>query len=167
MIGRGGNFLCFFIIFVSTLSCAIDAHAAEGAYGLSCFEYLELPTRGLLAAKAGESGTVRAHIRIGKDGGITQLKLLGGNPGLQAEVRVAMTLSRLNKICKNSVIDLVFAFSLEDPPTDYITAPAVRFVPPNRFELTFRRVRPNVELPVPDRSSHSDTGVERKKTRQN
>ncbi len=107
----------------------------------SCVESLELPTRGLFAARAGASGEVYAVVRIGKEGQVDKLDLTGANRGLQAEVRVAMNLSKFDARCGGQSLDFIFAFTLEDPPTDNILAPGVRFVPPNRFELTFRRVK--------------------------
>ena len=113
---------------------------------LSCISSLELPTRGLLAAGAGTSGTVHAAAEIGKEGQLSKLRLTGGNPGLQGEVRVAMNLSQFAARCHDRTVECVFGFTLEDPPTDSIIPPGVRFVPPNRFELVFRRVKPSYDL---------------------
>src|SRR5216684_2915500 len=57
---------------------------------LSCVDSLELPTRGLFAAGARESGVVDAVAHIGKDGRLSRLQLDGGNRNLRGEVRVAM-----------------------------------------------------------------------------
>ena len=54
--------------------------------------------------------------------------------------------------CEDRTIEFVFAFKLEDPPTDHIVPAAVRFVPPNRFELVFRRIKPILDL-----ASRADT----------
>ena len=120
---------------------------SEGQF--SCVNFLELPTRGLLASGAGKSGVVRAVIDIGKDGTVSHLQLDGGNPGLRAEVRVAMELSKFAAKCHDRSVEFVFAFTLEDPPVDSIRPPAVRFVPPNRFELIFKRVKPDYYLAPP------------------
>jgi hypothetical protein len=117
----------------------------------SCISSLELPTRGLLAAGAGASGTVHVAAEIGKEGQLAKLTLTGGNPGLQGEVRVAMNLSRFAARCHYRTVGFVFAFTLQDPPTDSITPPGVRFVPPNRFELVFRRVKPSYD-PAPPKT---------------
>lgn len=116
---------------------------------LSCVDYLELPTRGLIAAGAGSSGVVHAVARIGADGKLSDLRLDGGNRGLRGEVRVAMNLSKFAAKCLDRTMDFVFAFTLEDPPTDSIIPPGVRFVPPNRFELVFRKVKPFFDLAPP------------------
>jgi hypothetical protein len=111
----------------------------------SCVKSLKLPTSGLFAARAGTSGTVHATIRIGEDGQLDKIDLTDGNRILQAEVRVAMNLSKFDVRCKGQSVEFIFAFTLEDPPIDNIVPPAVSFVPPNRFELTFRRVKPIVD----------------------
>jgi hypothetical protein len=126
--------------------CSSVANAAQGGrVDLSCVTSLELPTHGLLAAAAAESGTVDAEFYLDADGQVSKLELRGGNPGLRGEVRVAIELSKFAARCKGRQLKFIFAFTLEDPPTDSILPPAVRFVPPNRFELTFRRVKPNYD----------------------
>jgi hypothetical protein len=95
------------------------------------------------AARAGAPGEVYAVVRIGKDGQVDKLDLTGANQGLQAEVRVAMNLSKFDVRCEGESLRFIFAFTLEDPPTDNIVPPGVRFLPPNRFELIFRRVKPH------------------------
>jgi hypothetical protein len=116
---------------------------------LSCVASLELPTHGLLAARAGTSGTVAAIIRVAEGGAVSALELAGGNDILQAEVRVAVKLSTFDRKCQGRSVQIIYAFTLEDPATDSIIPPAVRFIPPNRFELTFRKVKPNIEPPPP------------------
>jgi len=115
---------------------------------LSCIASLALPTTGAFAARAGTSGTVRATITIGKGGELAKLDLDGKNPVLNAEVRVAMNMSAFVARCEDRTIAILFSFTLKDPMTDYILPPAVRFVPPNRFELTFSRVKPITEMPA-------------------
>ena len=127
----------------------VRAQTPASGIDLACVTYLELPTRGLHAARAGSSGTVFAAGRIGKKGRLTLLQLRGGNRGLQGEVRVAMNLSQFAARCEDRTIKFVFAFKLEDPPTYNLIPPGVRFVPPNRFELIFRRLRPILDLAPP------------------
>lgn len=67
---------------------------------------------------------------------------------LRAEVEVALGLSRFDGKCDRHTVAFFFDFKLEDPPTDSVLPPAVRFVPPNRFDLVFRRVKPNND-PIP------------------
>jgi hypothetical protein len=126
----------------------LPAQERPGASDLSCVESLELPTRGLLAAGAGKSGTVTAAIHIGDGGQVDSVELTGDNNILKGEVRVAVNLSHFAPKCSGREFRVVFAFTLEDPPTDSIIPPAVKFVPPNRFELTFRRLKPIVD-PAP------------------
>jgi len=66
----------------------------------------------------------------------------------KSEVRVALELSQFDTTCRGRVIAIVFDFTIEDPPTDSIVPPGVKFVPPNRFELVFRRVKANFD-PAP------------------
>ena len=137
-------------LFGSLFAVLLQAQEPSVEQDLSCISFLELPTRGLLAAGAGTSGTVHVAAEIGKEGQLSKLTLTGGNPGLQGEVRVAMNLSQFAVRCHDRTVGLVFAFTLEDPPTDSIIPPGVRFVPPNRFELVFRRVKPSYD-PAPPR----------------
>jgi hypothetical protein len=144
-----------FRMLAAAMSCAmltpvLRAQDPGSRLDFSCIDFLELPTRGLLAAGAGTSGTVRAVAQIGKEGQLSKLTLTGGNRGLRGEARVAMNLSRFAAKCQGRSVEVVFAFTLEDPPTDSIIPPGVRFVPPNRFELVFRRVKPNIDF-VPSR----------------
>jgi hypothetical protein len=132
------------IVLVSaTFIPIVHGQDPESDTQFSCVNTLELPTRGLLASGAGNSGVVHAVADIGKDGKVAHLQLNGGNPGLQAEVRVAMDLSKFATKCHGRALEFVFAFTLEDPPIDSLRPPAVRFVPPNRFELVFKRVKPD------------------------
>jgi hypothetical protein len=112
---------------------------------LSCFDVLELPTPGFFAAGAPASGTVEVRAYIGAGGAISKLELAGESVALKAEVNVAMQLSHFAPRCSGRTISVVFAFTLEDPPSDSIIPPIARFRPPNRFELTFRRVKPNID----------------------
>jgi len=120
---------------------------------LSCITALELPTRGLSATGARASGTVNAEIHIGSRGEVSRLDLRGGEPALQGEVQVAIGLSEFSDRCAGQTVELVFAFTLENPPTSSIIPPGVRFLPPNRFELIFRRRRPNIEEAPPPPAS--------------
>jgi len=117
--------------------------AEEGkGFDLSCVTSLDLPTHGFLAA-ASESGTVEVEIHLDGKTKAANVELRGGNPGLQGEVRAAIEMSKFGARCNGRVLKFVFAFTVQDPASDSILPPAVRFVPPNRFELTFRRVKPN------------------------
>jgi len=105
-----------------------------------------------MAARAVTSGVVTAKIHIGDGGQVADLQLSSDNHYLAGEVHVAIELSKFAARCSGRVLELVFSFTLEDPPTDGIIPPAVRFLPPNRFELIFRRVRPNHQAPPPPES---------------
>lgn len=118
---------------------------------LSCVDFLELPTRGVIAAAAGTSGVVRAVAHIGEQGRLSSLELDGGGTRLQGEVRVAINLSQFASKCHDRTVEFVFAFTLQGPPTDSILPPGVRFRPPNRFELVFRQLKPIIEV-VPSQS---------------
>ncbi len=88
---------------------------------------------------------MHAVVKINKNGQVGSLDLFGDNKALRAEVEVAINLSKFDARCGGRVVEFIFAFTLEDPPTDNIVPPAVRFSPPNRFELTFRKVKPNID----------------------
>src|SRR5882724_993393 len=105
---------------------------------LSCVASLELPTQGLFAARAATSGTVTALIRLDSSGRLAALQLTGSDEFLKADVSVSLNLSRFTTRCGNRNVEVIYSFTLEDPATDWIIPPAVRFAPPNRFELTFR-----------------------------
>jgi hypothetical protein len=69
----------------------------------------------------------------------------GGDPSLQGEVQAAVSVSRFKTRCAGRKVKFVFVFTLiEENPSDNVIPPFVRFVPPNRFELTFHRVKPNL-----------------------
>jgi len=112
---------------------------------LSCVVSLDLPTHGILAARAPNPGTVHATLSIGPGGRLTKMLLATDTArpeGLEAEVSIALRGSDFAARCDGRQIELFFAFSLQDPAVDSILPPAVRSVPPNRFEITFRRVKP-------------------------
>jgi hypothetical protein len=145
------------IILVCAFTVAlVGAQTPSADNPLFCVNSLTLPTLGGFAARAGTSGTVRAKILIGEKGKLTRLDLDGKNSALNAEVEVAMNLSQFAEQCKNQTIALVFQFTLKDPPTDYIVPPVVRFLPPSRFELIFRRVKPIID-PAPNPTTRSKT----------
>lgn len=116
---------------------------------LACVTSLELPTRGFLAATSSSSGTVHARIEIGLSGRASRIELSGANPLLQGEVRVGLNQSRFSEKCSGKQVELLFQFTLEGSPTDTLRPPAVRFLPPNRFELVFRRLKPVLDGPPP------------------
>lgn len=134
-----------------SIAFSSSAIAAQNAsLDWSCVTSLELPTHGLIAARAGASGTVNAHLRLGKNGKVSELRLTGDSPALEGEVRVAIGLSRFAPRCKGRAIDLIFSFTLEDPLGDSIIPPRTRFFPPNRFDLVFRKLKPtSLESPTP------------------
>lgn len=134
-----------FLLGCCLCSFAARAQARESRVDLSCVTALELPTHGLLAARAPRSGTVHATIEIGPGGDISRINFASDSPTLEGEVRVALNLSRFSQHCAGRSVDFVFSFTLEDPPTDYILPPSTRFVPPNRFEFIFRRVKASVD----------------------
>jgi len=140
----------------AAIAAVLRAQTPATDTDLSCFTSLLLPTTGAFAARAGASGIVQARFAIGKQGELSSLDISGENPVLNAEVRVALSLSQAAARCENRTVQLVFAFTLKDPMSDDILPPAVRFVPPNRFELTFRRVKPNIE-PAPPRPAQEKT----------
>ncbi len=78
------------------------------------------------------------------------LDLSGGNDTLRREVKVAVTLSRFKPECRGQSVRIVFAFTLEAPVSYEIRPPAVRYVPPDRFELTFKRAKAVIEPPTRD-----------------
>jgi hypothetical protein len=112
---------------------------------LSCVSSLELPTHGLLAARARQSGTVTASLQIGPGGSLAKSHFASDDPALEREVQIALNLSRFKKSCAGKKVEIIFSFELEDPPADSVLPPDVRFLPPNRFELVFRRVSPNLD----------------------
>ena len=120
---------------------------------LSCVSSLHLPTVGFFAAGAGTSGTVEAVIHIAENDQPATVELSGGNPGLRGEVQVAMDLSHFKDSCPGRTVRIVFAFTLEDPAVDAILPPLVRFIPPNRFELTFQKRKPSLDPASPPRKT--------------
>jgi hypothetical protein len=136
--------LIMFAVAALSGGSAVAQGQAQGP-SLACAASLELPTRGLLASGAGTSGVVEATVHIGSGGHPAEVKLTGGNGALQGEVRVALSLSTFAEDCEGRDIKLVYAFELQDPATDSIVPPAVRFVWPNRFEFVFRRVKPSID----------------------
>jgi hypothetical protein len=132
--------------FMATL---LAGRAPTQTFDMSCIVSLELPTTGLLAPRAEDSGTVRAVVHIGEAGHPSKVDLMGGNKGLQGDVQVAMKLSDFAPDCEGRTLEFVFAFTLEGPPTHTRIPPGVTFKPPNRFDLVFRRLKPNIEHPPP------------------
>jgi hypothetical protein len=74
---------------------------------------------------------------------------MGDNRLLKAEVDVAMQLSQFAARCYNKKLTFEFRFTLEDPEGDNLLPPSVVFVPPNRFDLIFRKLAPIIEPPAP------------------
>jgi hypothetical protein len=116
---------------------------------LSCVLSLHLPTD-IDAAKSQQSGIVTVQIRRVAPN-VVDINLFGGNAALQNDVRAAMRLSLFAGRCKNQDT-FIFAFTFLDPPTGSILPPSVAFLPPNWFELTFRRRKPisNAASPARD-----------------
>src|SRR4051812_16754344 len=101
------------VVWSAMFVVALDAQNLNSEGQLSCVDYLELPTRGLIAASAPASGTVRAVAKIDAKGQSSQLKLTGGNFALQGEVRVAMNSSRFSATCNGRLVEFIFGFTLE------------------------------------------------------
>lgn len=137
--------LCAALLSWVVVPALLTGQTQNSTADYSCTKSLELPTKGLFAAGAKTSGTIEAVVRISKDGLVDQLHLTGRDPDLQAEVRAVMSLSKFDSRCVGQSLKFVFAFTVEDPATDNIIPPRVQFMPPNRFQLTFRRVKPNFD----------------------
>jgi hypothetical protein len=138
------------IVFVTLLAsiAAVGSGLADESgptADLSCVKSLDLPTHGIIASGSPESGVVTAEIQVGEKGDLADLRLSGGNQLLQGEVRVAIQLSTFAAQCKGRVLKFLFSFTLQEPATDSILPPAVQYLPPNRFELTFRRRKPTYD----------------------
>jgi hypothetical protein len=127
------------------LASAAMPQQRSSIFDPSCIESLELPTRGLLAARSPTSGTVRAEVHIGDQGRTEKLVLTGGNPFLEGEVHVALKGSRFAPRCQGRKLEFVFGFTMEEPARYDLIPPAVRFIPPNRFELIFKRLKPHFD----------------------
>jgi hypothetical protein len=126
----------------------ILAQQQRSSSDLSCITSLELPTHGFLAARAPNSGIVHASVEIGPEGRLSKVQLTTDSSmseGLEGEVRVALGDSHFAQRCVGRTLRFVLSFKLEDPPTDSILPPTVRFVPPNRFDLVFRRLKSNLD----------------------
>ena len=149
MTAKGTRIVVLLVVCASSAALAQDAATTTD---LSCVTSLKLPTHGFLAARAGTSGVVTAKIHIGDAGRVAELRFVSDNRYLQGEVQVAIELSTFAAQCDGRVLELVFSFTLEDPPADTIIPPAVQFLPPNRFALIFRRVKPSHDPGSPRRS---------------
>jgi hypothetical protein len=115
---------------------------------LSCVLSLHLPTD-IDATKAEQSGVVTVQIRrLAPDA--VDISVSGGSPALQSDVRASMALSHFTGRCKDPE-EYIFAFSFLDPQTDSLLPPSVSFLPPNRFEMTFRRRKPISNAASPPR----------------
>lgn len=107
-----------------------------------CVESLVLPKTGIFAARAEGSGSVHALITVADSGGLKRLDMNGGDHALEGEVMMAMKASRFKPRCAGQMLSFVFDFTiLEENPSDHVFPPMIKVVPPNRFELTFRRVK--------------------------
>ena len=89
---------------------------------LSCMSSLELPTHGLLAARASSSGTVKASLQVGPRGSLSKTTFTSDDPILEREVQIALGLSVFGKRCAGRTLEVVFSFLLQDPPR-YLTLP--------------------------------------------
>ena len=133
----------------AALPLLCTAQASMPLHELGCVGALELPTRSILSSRAVTSGTVIVTVQVGIDGKAAQIDMLGESAALKGEVQVAMTLSTFLPKCAGKKLELVFAFKLEDPPSESILPPGVRYMPPNRFELIVRKVKANQDAAVP------------------
>jgi len=133
----------------AALPLLCTAQGSMPLHELGCVGALELPTRSILSARAVTSGTVIVTVQVGIDGKAAQIDMLGESAALKGEVQVAMTLSTFLPKCAGKKLELVFAFKLEDPPSESILPPGVRYMPPNRFELIVRKVKANQDAAVP------------------
>jgi hypothetical protein len=141
------------VLLAALLAAQLKAQPAPGKTlppraSLSCVQSLFLPTTGRLAAHASGSGRVRATVTIGPKGDAVHLDTDGGDNFLKAEVMVAVEQSQFRTQCAGKKVVFDFDFTIvEEYPTDDVAPPLVRFVPPNRFELAFRRVKPIIDMP--------------------
>jgi len=121
----------------------------SGSHPLACVQTLALPTQGVFAPHASSSAAVRVMVTIGEGGRVKEAVLRGGDKILQAEVKAALELSEFRTDCASKTEEITFSFKLIDPPVSAMLPPAVRFIPPNTFEIVYRRIRPRVEWAVP------------------
>ena len=118
---------------------------ADEWQGVGCIEEIEIPRYSAVARLALKPGTVRAQIKIGKDGQLSDLTLEAPDPNLADEVRgwVEHT-GRFRPSCVGREVTLLFTFRLQGEATHYPFA-IVRFRPPNHFIIISQPRLPHIQ----------------------
>lgn len=107
---------------------------------LHCIEDMEVPQKH--AAAAYTSGTVEASVIIGSDGKPELVKLQSGSKLLRNEVEFYLKYrTRYSTTCKGQQVSLYFTYAIEGELAEELSS-TVHFLPPNRFVIVSRPVRP-------------------------
>jgi hypothetical protein len=152
--------LLVFASIVPVLCCSTPpARDADEWQGVGCVEEIEIPRYSAVARLALKTGTVRALIKIGKEGRLGDVTLDAPDPRLADEVRgwVKHT-GRFLPSCAGREVTLLFTFRLEGEATHYPFA-IVRFRPPNHFIIISQPRLPVIDYgPVPPRKQGEKRG---------
>lgn len=140
-----------FASIILLLCCSTPAaRGADKWQGVGCVEEIEIPRYSAVARRAINPGTVRALIKIGKEGRLGDVTLEAPDPNLADEVRgwVKHT-GRFRPSCVGRQVTLLFTFRLEGEATHHTFA-IVRFRPPNHFIIISQPTLPIIDyIPVP------------------
>jgi len=117
---------------------------ADEWQGVGCIEEIEIPRYSAVARLALKPGTVRAQIKIGKNGQLSDVTLEAPDPMLANEVRGWLKhTGRFRPSCAGREVTLLFTFRLEGEATHYPFA-IVRFRPPNHFIIISQPSLPHI-----------------------
>jgi len=152
--------LAFAVIVPVVWSWTPPARPADDWQGIACIEEVEIPRYSAVARLALKTGTVRAHVKIGKDGRLSNVTLEAPDPNLADEVRGWLEhTGRFRPPCAGREVTLLFTFRLEGEATHYPFA-IVRFRPPNHFIIISQPRLPHIQYrPVqPPKEGDSRSG---------
>jgi hypothetical protein len=117
--------------------------------GTECIKEMELPGYSFVARRVPKGGTVRAIVKIGKNGKPIAISTPNSDENLAEEVRDKLTdTTSYLESCQGKIVELLFTFRLEGKPVGN-PATTVRFQPPNRFIIISEPLSPHSLYDVP------------------
>lgn len=127
------------------------------ADNVDCLVQLEIPRYTFVARRAATTGTVEAHVLVGREGKIDKMQTTGADPNLGLEVEGFLKKSSFLPSCHGREVRLFYTFRLEgEARLDPFAI--VSFRPPNHFIITSQPWTPIFDrIPVtPGRTGRKD-----------
>jgi hypothetical protein len=120
---------------------------SAGPNSLDCVKDMEIPQKHTLVAYT--TGNVEAVVTVGSYGRLKSVDIKSPNIQLRTEVEFYLRYHTVySPSCRGQRVNFSFTYAIEGPLADELST-TLHFLPPNRFLVVSRPVRPIIDYAIP------------------